>query len=306
MEALHYELWDRCTSFVASACAGRDASHGLGHMRKVTEQAILLYLMDTSATVAPAEKAGMLYRIILVGMLHDVADHKYDVAGALLHRVKSFAAAEAAALVAHAESTDPRLFCVPLPRANAGETEGSAQQVVQQVAQLLLTSLDAISYSKEVKRGMRWFVPALSEGVEAATKSSSWVAVRDYVSDADKLESIGEDGLLRCYEYTCVQYRASALAQLALKTPRPSAETAAPQGTAVERQLEAVLLREVVAHFHEKLKRLLPVFIVTSSGKHLGIPRAAEMAALLEEWQHYGPPPVTMYWRNAAAECTPT
>ncbi|CBZ29845.1 conserved hypothetical protein [Leishmania mexicana MHOM/GT/2001/U1103] len=301
MEALHYELWDRCTSFVASACAGRDASHGLGHMRKVTEQAILLYLMDTTATVAPGEKAGMLYRIILVGMLHDVADHKYDVAGTLLDRVKSFTAAEAAALVAHAASTDPRLFWVPLPRANAGEAEGSAQQVTQ----LLLTSLDAISYSKEVKRGMRWFVPALSDGVEAATKSSSWVAVRDYVSDSDKLEAVGEEGLLRCYEYTCVQYRASALAQLTSKGPQPSAETAAPQAAAVERQLEAVLLREVVEHYHEKLKRLLPVFIVTSSGKHLGIPRAAEMAALLEEWQQHGPPPVTVYWRNAAAEYTP-
>ncbi|GET91785.1 hypothetical protein, conserved [Leishmania tarentolae] len=298
MEVLHYELWNRCTSFVASACAGRDASHGLGHMRKVTEQAILLYLMDTAATVAPGERSGMLYRIILVGMLHDVADHKYDVAGTLVDQVKSFATAEAATLVAHAASVDPSLFWVPLPR----DGSGGAERRVQQVTELLLISLEAISYSKEVKRGMRWFVSALSEGVTAATSSSSWVAVRDYVSDADKLEAVGEEGLLRCYEYTCAQYRAAALAQFTSKNSQPSAETPASQATLVKRQLEAVLLREVVAHFHEKLKRLLPVFIVTPSGKHLGTPRAVEMAALLEEWQHHGPPPVTMYWRNAAAE----
>ncbi|CAJ1033339.1 hypothetical protein, conserved [Leishmania lindenbergi] len=299
MEALHYELWARCTSFVASACADRDASHGLGHMRKVTEQAILLYFMDTAASVTPGEKAGMLYRIILVGMLHDVADHKYDASGTLLERVKSFVATEAAALVTRAANTDPSLFYVPLPRTDTSGEEGRARQV----SQLLLTSLDAISYSKEVKLGMRWFLPALSDGVEAAAKSSSWVAVRDYVSDSDKLEAIGDEGLLRCYEYTCAQHRAVALAQLTSNSLRPSNEAAAPQAISVERQLEAVLLREVVVHFHEKLNHLLPVFIVTSSGKHLGIPRAAEMTALLEKWKRHGPPPVTAYWRNAASEC---
>ncbi|KAG5494231.1 hypothetical protein GH5_02223 [Leishmania sp. Ghana 2012 LV757] len=302
MEAFHYELWARCTSFVASACAGRDASHGLGHMRKVTEQAILLYLMDAASTAAPGERAGMLYRIILVGMLHDVADHKYDVDGTLLSQVKSFAAAEALTLVIHASNTDPSLFSVPLPHAKAG---GGEEAKAQLVAQLLLTSLDAISYSKEAKRGLRWYVPALSDGVAAvASKSSSWVAVRDYVSDSDKLEAIGEEGLLRCYEYTCAQYRAAALAQRKLNSPQASSEMAASHAAFVERQLEAMLLGEVVTHFHEKLKRLQPMFIVTPAGKNLGTPRAAEMAALLGQWQRHGPPPVTVYWRNAAAEYT--
>ncbi|KAG5495009.1 hypothetical protein JKF63_02061 [Porcisia hertigi] len=298
MEALHYELWDRCSRFVASVCAGRDASHGLGHMRKVTEQAILLYLMDAATAAASGEKAGMLYRIILVGMLHDVADHKYDVTGTLLDRVESFVAAEAEALVAHVANTDPNLFFVPLPSADASGEGG----VVQQVSRLLLTSLDAISYSKEVKRGMRWFVTALNEGEAALEKNSSWVAVRDYVSDSDKLEAIGEEGLLRCYEYTCVRYRTAARAHLASKGPQLPAEVTASKAASVERHLEAVLLRDVLEHFHSKLVRLLPLFIVTASGKYLGVSRAAEMAALLEEWQRQGPPPVTLYWRNAVAE----
>ncbi|KAG5469319.1 hypothetical protein LSCM1_02534 [Leishmania martiniquensis] len=304
MEALHYDLWARCTSFVASACAGRDASHGLAHMRKVTEQAILLYLMDAAGAAEPGEIAGVLYRIILVGMLHDVADHKYDADGTLLSLVTTFAATEAAMLVAHAANTESSCFCVPLPHVKAGAGE---EEKARLVTQLLLTSLDAISYSKEAARGMRWFVPALSDGVETVgSKGSSWVAVRDYVSDSDKLEAIGGDGLLRCYEYTCAHYRAEALAQGALKSSQPSSEMTAPRAPSAERQLEAMLLREVVKHFDEKLKRLLPVFIVTPAGKNLGTPRAAEMAALLDEWQHAGPPPVTVYWRNAVAEYTHT
>ncbi|KAK7198852.1 hypothetical protein NESM_000851400 [Novymonas esmeraldas] len=299
MEEVHRALWTRCTAFVAAACAGRDASHGLAHMRQVTEQAILLYLMDASSSVAPGERSGMLYRLILVGMLHDVADHKYDVDGTLHHRVSAFIAAEAAALVAHATDADPSTFSIPLPGGHTSEQEAG-------VARLLLTSLDAISYSKEVKRGMRWFVSALSDGsVEAASATSSWVAVRDYVSDSDKLEAIGSEGLLRCYEYTCARFRAAAAAAAAAHVQAPPPQHQTTSIAEMEKQLETVLLREVVDHFHDKLVRLLPLFIVTSAGKYLGAPRAAEMAAALAEWQLQGPPPVATYWRNAAVEYTP-
>ncbi|KPA76769.1 hypothetical protein ABB37_07591 [Leptomonas pyrrhocoris] len=306
MDSLHYKLWDRCTAFVARVCAGRDASHGLAHMRKVTEQAVLLYLMDAPANVTHAERAGTLYRIILVGMLHDVADHKYDSDGTLFQQVEAFVEAEAATLLALVREDNSAVFSSPLPCSTAAADD------VDAVKRLLLTALDAISYSKENKRGMRWFVPALSYGSGEAsqlfakengtTSSNSWVSVRDYVSDSDKLEAIGEEGLLRCYEFTCARYRAAAAVAGIGKpaTSRPSSDAAAT--ALVERHVEGKLLKDVVEHFHEKLKRLLPEFMVTKTGRYLGSPRAAEMAALLVEWEAHGPPPVTVYWRNAASE----
>lgn len=297
MQSVHYELWRRCTAFVAAACASRDASHGLAHMRNVTQQAMLLYFMDASGTVPPPEQAGVLYRLILVGMLHDVADHKYDHDGTLQARVDAFLTSEAKALVQHAAAASPHEFRVPLPR--NGDDGGAVS--VPRVVELMATALDAISYSKEVKRGMRWFVPALCDGLaEAAHPSSSWTAVRDYVSDADKLEAIGEEGLLRCYEYTCERFRAASLARRRAAATEPCAPS-----SEVERQLETAMLHDVSEHFHEKLKRLLPLFIVTPAGKFAGAPLAEEMAALLTEWQAEGPPPVTLFWRNAAAEYTP-
>ncbi|KPI87805.1 hypothetical protein ABL78_3104 [Leptomonas seymouri] len=303
MDPVHYDVWCRCTAFVSRVCAGRDPSHGLAHMRKVTEQAILLYLMGTTASTTHAERAGMLYRIILVGMLHDVADHKYDNDGTLFQQVEAFVEAEAAMLLTLVSKRDSEVFYTPLP------CSASAGDGVDQVKRLLLAALDAISYSKENKRGMRWFVPMLSCGPEetssslaegsSSTSTSSWVAVRDYVSDSDKLEAIGEEGLRRCYEFTCARYRAAAVA---IKATPSSQARDATSVTLLERHVERLMLKDVVEHFHEKLKRLLPEFIVTKTGKYLGTPRDVEMAALLVEWEAHGPPPVTVYWRNVACE----
>jgi phage tail protein X len=307
MDPLHYKVWDRCATFVARVCAGRDASHGLAHMRKVTEQAVLLCFMDMPASTTNAERAGMLYRILLVGMLHDVADHKYDHDGTLFQQVDAFVEAEAATLLSHLADAQQTDLHIPLPcRASDGDA-------VARVKQLLLTSLEAISYSKENKRGKRWFVPLLScteeekENPSSSTSSAapcSWVAVRDYVSDADKLEAIGAEGLLRCYEYTCERYR-SAATSVSRTTAVPIIFRDAAEVSRLERHVEQEMLADVVVHFHEKLKRLLPEFIVTATGKYLGTPRDEEMTALLAEWQARGPPPVTMYWRHVASEYVP-
>lgn len=304
MNAVHYEVWERCTAFVARVCAGRDASHGLAHMRKVTEQALLLYLMDASAdTTTHAERAGMLYRILLVAMLHDVADHKYDRDGTLFQQVEAFVEAEAATLMSRVRDGSSAALAIPLP------CSATATDAVTQVKRLFLTVLDAISYSKENARGMRWFVPVLSCGAADAaaapssSPSSSWVAVRDYVSDADKLEAIGAEGLRRCYEYTCERFReAAAMERKAAAEDVSAALSDTAAVSRVERYVEGVMLRDVVTHFHEKLNRLLPEFIVTKAGRYLGTPRHAEMAALLKEWEAHGPPPVTVYWRNVATE----
>lgn len=300
MEDEHYAVWRRCREFVEKECAGRDPTHGLDHMSKVTEEAILLYLMDAKAECG--EQAISLFLIIAVGMLHDVADHKYDKDGQLQNRVDAFVRDTAKGLVELVDS-----HCNPLFTRSAldgwftatVDGEGRAVSAVESIARSMLLALGAISYSVENKRGMRWFEKELPR---------AWVRVRDYVSDADKLEAIGEDGLVRCYEYACaVRKEKAAQARvttttIAMTTAPSSAPTAVSDRQERIAEAERVLLQHVCEHYDEKLNRLLPLFMVTRAGKFLGQPRHEAMARVLEEWKRHGPPSVTQYWPEAATE----
>jgi HD superfamily phosphodiesterase len=74
--------------------------------------------------------------------------------------------------------------------------------LMKQVKQFLITHsfqpepviacINAVSFSKERARGKRWFAQELGP---------YWTQVRDIVSDADKLEALGEVGGKRCLEY---------------------------------------------------------------------------------------------------------
>lgn len=171
MNKVHYALWDQCVKFVGVVCADRDASHGLKHMQTVTESAVGIFLMEHAATYKPSDLQATLLRVIAVGMLHDVGDHKYDKDGTLLQQVATFAA-----------TISPQL---PLAESEDAPVNGATQA--------LLDTISAISYSTENKKGIRWY--------ETGLPSKFWVDARNAVSDADKLEAIGVSGLLRCYEY---------------------------------------------------------------------------------------------------------
>lgn len=301
MRAQHFKLWSRCRDFVGCVCAGRDSTHGLAHMEQVTENAVLIHsLREVADSAAPAPTLQSvaaaqwqsnydLYRIILVGMLHDVADHKYDHDGTLETTVNMFIEAEAEQLVELAATCDRdgaahRQFFSPVDA--SAIADGS-------VARLIATSTKAISYSTEKKRGMRWFE---KDGDCPDRLPTDWCYVRDCVSDADKLEAIGGEGLLRCYAFSIHRWRESGKAARfldALDRPAtPGAKLA---------QLEAAILQDVAEHYDEKLGLLLSEFIVTGAGKFLGAPMQEEMDALLDEWKAAGAPPVTLYWREAAA-----
>ncbi|KAG8343158.1 hypothetical protein ERJ75_001447700 [Trypanosoma vivax] len=173
MQTDHYRLWARCRDFVRATCVGRDASHGLAHMEKVTENSVLIFSMqcvDGCCNENMEEKSVNLARIILVAMLHDVSDHKYDADGRLALRVEEFIRQEATQ--------------VPVAAAALGTAEH---------CQHALRTMEAISFSTEKRRGRRWF---------AAELPHSWLGVRDVVSDADKLEAIGHVGLRRCLQHT--------------------------------------------------------------------------------------------------------
>ncbi|EAN98017.1 hypothetical protein C3747_40g235 [Trypanosoma cruzi] len=235
MEAGHLLLWARCRRFVGDVCAGRDATHGLAHMETVTGNALLILHMEHGAASCPSLT---ISRVILVAMLHDVADHKYDAAGRLIQQVREFLGAEKGAITA-------------------------AGMDSEEAFSHALTTIEAVSFSKEKKQCMRWFEAKLP---------SDWVFVRDVVSDADKLEAIGEEGLRRCLVYT--------MHTLLIREGRQGWDAV----------LQQRCLQGVKEHFVEKLSRLSKEFIVTAAGKFLAAPRHAAMERALQEWESQGLP----------------
>lgn len=277
MNQIHFDLWNRCREFVTRACAGRDASHGIEHAEKVTKQAILLYLMgngpNSSKRVRTEQHSNLiLCEIILIGMFHDVGDHKYanEVHVDLIDQEHE---KEAQNLIDLAKQEGPAIF-------DEETRERLLSEGVAKCKMYLSTAIDAISFSKENKKGMRWFAEVLRE---------DWLEARDTVSDSDKLEAIGSEGLFRCYEYTCALYCKKY----------KDVEHGTGAIWASQKELEACLVKDVADHYDEKLSILSSRFIVTNNGKYFAAPLDKAMAGLLEEWKAQGPPPVTLYWREA-------
>ena len=133
-----------------------------------------------------------------------------------------------------------------------------------------MLAISAVSYSKENSKGMRWF--------EAELKSPMWIAVRDAVSDADKIEAIGYLGLLRCYEYQVH----------VLKDNGTWPQVLAEYG--LDRVGKEHLLPLVAQHADDKLLRLKDAFIVTPAGKFLAMPLHDEVVEGLKQWTQSGPP----------------
>lgn len=152
----------------------------------------------------------LLDAVAPVAWLHDVRDHKYDHDGLLSKHLDEFLAV------------------------NFPET---ATQIGR--------CIDAISYSKEAR--------AIKAGAALdydAILGAFWSKVRNIVSDADKLEAIGHEGLERCREYT-----------LSIKPHLTPA------------QLNA----EVRKHAEEKLLLLKDHFIRTPHGKKMAEPLHQQM-----------------------------
>jgi HD superfamily phosphodiesterase len=216
-------------------------------MEAVTQLAVLIASLEGVA--APED----LRDIARVAMLHDVADHKYDLDGTLEPRVRAFIAAE--------------LY--------PGDAEGAA---------MAWASIDAVSYSKENKRGMRYF---------AATLGPRWTRVRDIVSDADKLLAIGEDGLERCWHYQ-LELRDGAIARATAARAAAGSDADAPDMAIPAPITPEELVADVVQHAHDKLLRLSTEFMVTPSGKFLAAPKHRDMEAVLEAWK-VAPPTTRTY-----------
>lgn len=101
--------------FVRVTCDGRPPSHGLEHMLRVRDIALKI------RSQLPANQQPSAFDVSLVALLHDVADHKYDVNHALTDRVQLF-------LIKHNFNSFPIMKCIM-----------------------------AISFSTEKRIGKRWF-----------------------------------------------------------------------------------------------------------------------------------------------------
>lgn len=261
-----YELWTACQAFVGDVCRDRDASHGLAHMQLVTEQALLILQLNSSSSSSTSEQ--QLARVILVGMLHDVNDHKYDKDGSLGAKVLAF--------VSETVVKFPTLFGLVKDGedgANGGGSRVETAEDADRVVSTVMKTISAISYSKEKKLGMRWF--------EKELPGSDWVAVRDAVSDADKLEAIGASGLIRSFEYNCCQLHESGKLQELLRSDEVKGDA---------NVVRRMVAQNVVEHADEKLLHLKDLFIVTRAGKFLARPRHDEMVVELAAWAKRGPP----------------
>jgi len=114
-------------------------------------------------------------------------------------------------------------------------------------ADFIIMCVNMVSFSKEVKWGRGYYREFLP---------MDWQLVRDIVSDADKLEAIGDIGLERCIHYTLEFF--SDLD-------------------------EEGVLQHAWEHAKDKLLRLAPEYILTAKGRELAWPKHAFMMLWFRE-----------------------
>ena len=152
-----------------------------------------------------------------VAELHDVADHKYDKDGSLSEAVADFV-----------QENRPTDYV------------------------MILKTIEYISFSKEKKKGKRYFEQILGP---------EWTLVRDIVSDADKLEALGTIGIERCHKYTSETH--------------PGAS-------------EEEIIRIMHEHAEDKLYKLATEYIMTAPGREMALPLHDEMKAWFIAHGHTG------------------
>ncbi|XWV26960.1 hd superfamily [Tupanvirus soda lake] len=110
----------------------------------------------------------------------------------------------------------------------------------------ILWIIDNISYSKEVKNGYPLHENKLIQ------------LARNIVSDADKIEALGIQGIYRCKQYT-----------IAINPNFP----------------EESITKLVVEHCHDKLLKLTEFFIRTTPGKEMAIPLHQEIVQYVNAYE---------------------
>jgi len=223
---------DELVDFCSKSTHGRDPSHGEQHMTQVRNNAQqildqLVVAKEYPNILASESNLEHVRRMVqAAAQFHDIADHKY---------VK-----------------DP---------SQCGVEEKLRRYFTPQDAQNIVRIMDAVSFSKE--RKLRQIANDLDSPVSFVSQLGEVGAlVRDIVSDADKLEAIGEIGVERCLQY----------AQETIQLNEHRSAT------------DEELICHLVEHAKEKLMILLcQRYVRTSAGRALALPRHNVMLDLICE-----------------------
>lgn len=135
-------------------CSNRDKSHGIEHAKAVTSNALWIsknYDIEDEY-------------VYVTAMLHDLADHKYDVEMDVVYQC----------LYDIYEDKD--------------------------ICNKICDVIKCISFSTEKKNGKGWYKDYLEK--KYPQDYQILIELRNIVSDADKLEAIGRIGIDRCIEYS--------------------------------------------------------------------------------------------------------
>lgn len=114
----------------------------------------------------------------------------------------------------------------------------------EEKANRIIKIIENVSYSKEI-RGEREVLPF---------PDSLYL---DVISDADRLEAIGYNGIQRCEDFTIAKY--------GNETPKH------------------IIDQKVIEHCHEKLIRLYPTYFKTAFGKELAYPLHLEVVKYVND-----------------------
>ena len=152
----------RTLLFVIDTCYDRDSTHGYIHAIQVATKAILFYILDV-LNLRIRSSVNVFTNIIIVGLLHDIDDKKYDGDGQLTNKLNTFL----------------------------------DKLMTKQKKEWIINIIHRISYSKEKQMMLQygkldWDIVLEKDGI----------IIRNYVSDADKLYSLGKNGLHICIDYT--------------------------------------------------------------------------------------------------------
>lgn len=163
------EIFNTCAKFMEATCADRPPSHSAAHMHSVAELAKEIAIEE--------QREDLIVAVVVVAILHDYADGKYDLNGKLGQQLVAFLTS---------------LFDYI-------------------TASYIYNCIEWISYSKEAplraKHGHTLAEQWQTDLPEwSAELGEHWVKVRNIVSDADKLLASGEDGFQRTFGYKAEAY----------------------------------------------------------------------------------------------------
>jgi hypothetical protein len=232
---LHHEL----SVFVTESTKEFDESHDYFHMLQVVTNSFQIFWNDLTIQSAlgssPSNSEGRFIEsdlsseslelarlILIVAWLHDVRDHKYpnSISEEALY---SFVVNEVCRKQYSHDSN-----CNSNSNSNSSQAEEEANYIIE--------IINNISFSKEAK-GLRKSFLSINRLYQYAL---------DIVTDADRLEAIGIQGIRRCEIYT--------------------------------KEHGGKVPEDVVIHCHEKLLRILPEgYIKTEYGKVLAQPLHQEI-----------------------------